>query len=154
MKLRTCQNCGAEFDRHDSTPFMFVRAGNTINCLHCLDLNYLIPQKNSGYWVVFCVALIIGFLTFSLFLAILSFMGIRLDNIGIVSAIVGTGFCIAGILVSIWVSRFILKLWNWRNGLLTLDDQYQSILDFNSWRHHRNESIHNAIVVLSFSKRI
>ena len=111
---------------------MFVRAGNTINCLHCLDLNYLIPQKNSVYWAIFCVALIIGFLTFSLFLAMLSFMGIRLDNIGIVSAIVGTGFCIAGSIISIWVSRFILKLWNWRNGVLTLDDQYQSILDFNS----------------------
>lgn len=129
MKSRTCQTCGAVFDRHDLVPFFFMRPGNTLNCLHCLDFNYLTPCKTPAYWVVFCCSAAIGLFIFSLFLNILGFMGLRLDNIGIVGIIVGTAFCIAGLILSVWIARFVLKIWNWRNGNLTLDDAQQSILD-------------------------
>ena len=130
MKSRSCQTCGAAFDRYDLVPFFFMRLGNTINCLRCVDLNYLIPNKNAAYRIVFCITAAFGLFIFSLAFKLLGFMGLHLGNIGIVGIIVGTALCIAGAIIGAGVSRFILKMWNWRNGELTLDDAQQSILDF------------------------
>ncbi len=127
MTLRTCQNCTEPFDRHDLIPFLFMRAGNTVNCIHCLDRNYLIPKKTAGYWGMFCVATAFGLFIFSLVFDLMRFMGLRP---GIMGAIFATIFIGVGIIVSVALARFVLKLWNWRNGELTLDDHKQSILDF------------------------
>lgn len=59
----------------------------------------------------------------------LGFMGLRPDNVGIIGITFVVAFCIVGILLGAWIARFILKIWNWRNGDLTLDDSKQSILD-------------------------
>jgi len=136
MKTRFCQNCDAPFDRHDLMPFVFMRPGNTINCLSCLDLNYLIPKKTMAYWFFFCFASAMGLVIFGSVYYLLGFMGIRLGNFGyglagIVRAIVAVIFLIFGIISGVFFARFVLKLWNWKNGNLTLDDNAQSILDFS-----------------------
>ena len=129
MKRRSCQNCRASFDRHDLVPFIVMRPGNTLNCLHCLDLNYLVPNRTTAYWIVFSFASALGLFLMSLVFDLLGFMGFRLNRMGIVSTIVAMVFIIAGLILSLWFSRFILKLWNWKNGTLTLDDNRQSVLD-------------------------
>jgi len=131
MKSRTCQNCGEPFDRHDLIPFLSIRLGNTINCVRCMDLNYLVPHRNPAYWLVFCVSSAFALFTFSLFLDVLRALGLALFSI--FGVMLATIICMVGLLVSLWVSRLLLKLWNWRNGNLTLDDNEQSVLDFGSW---------------------
>lgn len=64
--------------------------------------------------------------------AMLGFMGVGLYSFGIVASIVTTIFLITGIIVSLVLGRFILKIWNWQYGDLTLDDKRQSILDFGA----------------------
>ena len=69
----------------------------------------------------------------------LDFMGIPISKfnfrgglLGIVSGMVIVIFLLGGILTASWVARFILKVWNWNFGQLSLDDRKQSILDFGS----------------------
>lgn len=129
MISRTCQNCDAAFDRHDVLPFIFMRTGNTINCLHCLDLNYLIPTKTPAYYIVLFSSTVFGLFVFSLAFKLLGFMGIRPDKLGIIGTIFSIPFILFAAIISFMLARFILKLWNFFFGQLSLDDNQQSFLD-------------------------
>lgn len=85
-----------------------------------------------AYRGMFGVSVICGAIVLYSVFAILGFMGIGLYSFGIVASIVTTIFLITGIIVSLALSRFILKIWNWQYGELTLDDEKQSILDFGT----------------------
>ncbi len=99
----------------------------TIECLRCQDENYVVPKKNTTYFLLLLSSILVGiiiFLAANIAYGVASYNpydgSFRISWLGVVGgAILGTG-----------AARVIMNVFNWIFGEVSQDRKYKSASDY------------------------
>ena len=122
MRSQVCQHCFETFNHNAAFRSLFLKNRHTIKCGDCQSEHHLGHFNRLRYWIVFCIAFIPSIIIFfSPFLMLtLSVLWLPTTVPAAILAVLFIASFFLSYLLGARVHRFLLNLWNWHYGYLTL----------------------------------